>query len=785
MVHRSALFYCSVLIVFDDSHKPHRRLVFFLLSVQPFKIYFGSLKFRITVPLTRRAAPPYSESLLPNAMITQLLGALAPRKDINLNTSQDRDHSSLGRPVARFGQRRFCWEAKGSHRKKFDQEISLKIIKILDSHFDSIPGTDQFTLSLYMVGKSTFTARPTIMLISRNEQSRKGVKKAIIQSGMLSQYPDFGTEYVNKDPGCSNIVPLTSGPPASSDCATLAMDDMKTILYDASIPIVSMGVPIYISNSSSLRPATANLVRVGDQIFFQTVHHAFRAFPVGLDMASVTLEEDLVIDSDSETEDDHDYEAQIEVTTSVGSRSPDTLSCLESQYSGHSRQPSNTQRHSTLMSSAKGRVSLQDRVTGKAALDDTTGQLSMATNDVIANLVDFAPTDRMFEAREPVLPSPETLSVLGRRVEESIEYDLALIEITDQKLKDTLETLLKNGRMATLAYNRIASKPEDDARVYTYTASGGKICGVLSANPSYTRLSAGASFQKVYVVRLDGPLAKGDCGSAIIDANTGSTYGHLVAGCKTTGTAYILAAGQVAEGVGEALPKEMTEQQRLMNATCDSPSPSLLPELEGTRTHQSKVHDTHVDTDVRMIADPQSESSMHDRKSVRNMRSEYNMRVGPGIIQQASRRIRKLSKAPRKEQRTKLWRPIFSTKRTFEDDPFFEARESIAGFEREGGPLDAFLEDADSSIPSWQQTVIREFLQNRQPQNGSVRDLARARLDDREHNTGGARTNPEWLTASSLRDFLSLPVLLAVSLCYKANFNSALVYRMCLMRLVD
>jgi hypothetical protein len=112
----------------------------------------------------------------------------------------------------------------------------------------------------------------------------------------------------------------------------------------------------------------------------------------------------------------------------------------------------------------------------------------------------------------------------------------------------------------------------------------------------------------------------------------------------------------------------------------------------------------------------------------------------------------------RKDHQTKRWGPVFSTKRPFEDDPFFEARENIPGFEREGGPLDAFLEDADSSIPSWEMAVIEAFLKTRTPQTGPLQSLARARLDDREYNTGSHRQHSEWLTSSDLRDLLSCPV---------------------------
>jgi hypothetical protein len=328
-------------------------------------------------------------------------------------------------------------------------------------------------------------------------------------------------------------------------------------------------------------------------------------------------------------------------------------------------------------------------------------------------------------------------------------------------LKDILDSLLKNGRMTSLAYDSIASNPEDDVEVYTYTASGGKICGILSACPSYTRLSTGISFQKVYIVRLDGPLANGDCGSAVIDAKTGGTYGHLIAGCRTTGTAYILAADQVAEDVVEALPKESAAKQRPMNApSCDSLSPSPLRELQGPGTHQSEAEYTPVDISANRTADPQNIPLIHDRKHLRNMHYEYPKRSDSERRHRASKAYRKSWNAPQKTRRTKRWRPVFAMKRPFEDSLFFEARESIAGFERVGGPLDAFLEDADSSIPSWETTVIREFLQNRTPPSGLVQELARARLDDREYSTGYKRGNPEWLTSNGLRDHLTLPVRL-------------------------
>lgn len=118
-----------------------------------------------------------------------------------------------------------------------------------------------------------------------------------------------------------------------------------------------------------------------------------------------------------------------------------------------------------------------------------------------------------------------------------------------------LGRLLTQDKPQTLAYKKVALYLKDDAEIYTYTASRGKVCGVLSGTPFYTRLLNGTSFQEVYIVRLNDSLANGDCGLAVIDAITGDTYGHLVARCRTTGTAYILAAHKVAEQFEKLLMK--------------------------------------------------------------------------------------------------------------------------------------------------------------------------------------------------------------------------------------
>ena len=59
------------------------------------------------------------------------------------------------------------------------------------------------------------------------------------------------------------------------------------------------------------------------------------------------------------------------------------------------------------------------------------------------------------------------------------------------------------------------------------------------------------------MAQLDGPLAEGDCGSWILDAETGDLYGHIVAGCEQTGTAYIMPAHNVFEDARKRLGSDI------------------------------------------------------------------------------------------------------------------------------------------------------------------------------------------------------------------------------------
>ncbi|KAK7978481.1 PNG1 with de-n-glycosylation function (n-glycanase) [Apiospora saccharicola] len=55
---------------------------------------------------------------------------------------------------------------------------------------------------------------------------------------------------------------------------------------------------------------------------------------------------------------------------------------------------------------------------------------------------------------------------------------------------------------------------------------------------------------------LQGVVFQGDCGSVVLEQDTGAFYGHIVRGRPNTGIAYIIAAGDIFRDIKERLGKE-------------------------------------------------------------------------------------------------------------------------------------------------------------------------------------------------------------------------------------
>ncbi|KAH4818761.1 hypothetical protein HBH61_036980 [Parastagonospora nodorum] len=478
---------------------------------------------------------------------------------------------SMEKFVARVDPWNSCWSAEGAAREVYEKDLKEPIRRILVIHFEPFPAREELTLSLYMIGRREASARPTVLIISSDVQIRKAARKAIKESKILQQYPQFQTKCMNKDPGTHKMLPLAFGP-LGQPGLRIPQSSLQ-VLYDASTPMKQTGLAIYIRHPSSLRPATANLLRIGTRLYLQTVGHAFHDTEVITDTAASTAEEDLVLDSDSESDTDYSDEIHIGIT-SAASQSLETFSFADSDGSECSHSPSTVSNLSTPRTSAGN--SSQECELNMSVLTRTLEEVTPSGS--------LVPAPRNFAVRQPLQPSEASLKSLGRVIDISEANDWALIEITTVEVEDRLRSSL-NKDAPSLAYERIAVRPPDAARVYTCTASGQKLFGYISDTCSSTRLPNGKSFRDIYVARLEDGLSNGDCGAVFFDARTHETYGHLIAGCQRTGTAHILAAHQTATDLGRIrkMLMDFPMPVRLSPNTLES-LPSEI-ELQDNETH--------------------------------------------------------------------------------------------------------------------------------------------------------------------------------------------------------
>lgn len=126
------------------------------------------------------------------------------------------------------------------------------------------------------------------------------------------------------------------------------------------------------------------------------------------------------------------------------------------------------------------------------------------------------------------------------------DLDYGLIEVTRaaHKAPNSIRSPSSSLEQESMCIERISTDGPKDARVLGIVPRG-TIAGSLSGTSMYTRLPHATEFQEVYHVLLDGPVQDGDCGSWVIDAESGDLFGHVVAGSPGAGAAMVMPAASV------------------------------------------------------------------------------------------------------------------------------------------------------------------------------------------------------------------------------------------------
>ncbi|KAK0718529.1 hypothetical protein B0T26DRAFT_741462 [Lasiosphaeria miniovina] len=348
----------------------------------------------------------------------------------------------------------------------------------IKNHLDRFiePISSWVTWSIYMLGKVPRNASPTIIFCCVVAAHRKEVRKVIKESGLLDGYRGLKTGHMPKAPDFEQLIQLAN----AHESAIKA-----EILRFASLPKASPCGARFAVGESATQATLGGVIQLEDKFYYTTAAHVFQ--PKGILPLNPLSESDDEIDIDGfsdidETENDRGDNADVDEFRVFGNRE-------------RLRAPP---RQNFRESSRKNAAS------SEPSPSQNLGPVFLSSLDAPASDLDFA-----------------------------------LIEVTDALHARPNEIAGPSHQPCNPVKVAYVSEEPKDARVLSAT-SRGVLTGTMSGTPVYSRAPNSARFQQVFSVAFDYPLEVGDCGSWVVDAESGSLYGHVVAGSPDSGNAVVV-----------------------------------------------------------------------------------------------------------------------------------------------------------------------------------------------------------------------------------------------------
>lgn len=395
---------------------------------------------------------------------------------------------SVGRQIGKFGSKELCWEAVGPAREAFIK-ICPRIKEYLETGVETV--SSWVTWSMYMVGKAPEVASPTILFCCEVSAHRKLVRNVIKESGILDLHPGIKTGHASRPPDFNQLVRM----------AEVGSQLAPNFIIEGRAPsrVNACGMSLVIKSDTAGcdhdRNATVGgVIQLGEQFFYFTADHAFH-----------TINEEESDDSFSETDCDSEFSIDEDSTSD----------------------------------DAEEEMRRDSVEIGKLTIQDGIGSGSTPRRSELPK-IDPNPRDKV-EQQGPRM-NLEAFRLLPVSISSGTDpvtnLDYGLIEVSNPDHKVPNSVLYSGKR---LDIQNIVSDGPKDVTILGVT-SRGILIGRLSGTPMYTSLPTTNTYQEVYSSFFDSPLETGDCGSWVIDANTGHLFGHVVAGSPATGAAMIIPA---------------------------------------------------------------------------------------------------------------------------------------------------------------------------------------------------------------------------------------------------
>ncbi|KAL2670160.1 hypothetical protein Neosp_015041 [[Neocosmospora] mangrovei] len=435
-------------------------------------------------------------------------------------------------PAGRFGRIQ-CWEAVGDARREFTEQLKGNIIEYLEQNNDKVQDSGSIIdLSLFMLGRSTTQAKPTVMFVSEDKRARKEAFNMIKDSKIIEKYPGFELGHIPLTAEFENLEFLAGGDESFEYSGTFLTDESLDVFWTQSSRLEGSRIFFYTKLGCEEIPRTATaggVITYRGKPMLLTVNHFLEPTQTIATPSFFSVSEEGE-GSEDECEitglsdfDDFDEDRLIEIT-SEGSITPEfETSDVDSSRSGNNK---------------------------------VSAPSSGSTTDVQNNTMVLQERLEHIEQNQASIPldgaSRQQFTRAGKVIVRSKELDYSLVEIDHPltSIDDLEDSTIELGEVSRI------EPCCRDAAVKATTPDGGIVGGALSGTPSYVRLPQSRAYVEVFFARFNRPFVPGDCGSWVRDALTGRLFGHVFAGSPTSGLTMIMPACRVFEDAQNILESQ-------------------------------------------------------------------------------------------------------------------------------------------------------------------------------------------------------------------------------------
>ncbi|OTB05094.1 hypothetical protein M426DRAFT_10937 [Hypoxylon sp. CI-4A] len=383
---------------------------------------------------------------------------------------------------------RSAWWPQGPALEEFEKEIQPGIEDVLKSL--DLSYTDIF-IKLYMIGRNPEKANPVIMICCLNRKTRTDAEDNIRASGLLKKHQGFGLG--------AAALPLENSAPLRRLGQTMSVHKPQEYTFKhppGSVMIDSwmtkLGQRLYFERPAigPLPYSTGGVLLEASGTYFQlTVGHVTNPVESSNPAdTSLTDLDDCYFDVALDDGDDEDDDDAGLAATSRGSKTPEN--------------------------------------------DSDSVVLSDQTADIFSDICeepDNSIPDAITHPEAILAPSP---------------FGLGQLDFTNYVEYKHI------GGSRTIYVHNIARSCSQGQNVVVVTSSKGPIWGTLIPGPISCRPRRELNIQKVFQVWLSSTVVEGDCGSAVIDSQTGDLYGHLVFGGGSP-IAYFVSASEIFQDISK------------------------------------------------------------------------------------------------------------------------------------------------------------------------------------------------------------------------------------------